>query len=466
MSLLRRPETPIFVLVLGVYAYFYQAGGWNQNSRFDLTRAIVERGTIAIDAFHENTGDKAERAGRWYCDKAPGLSWLAVPPYAVVFAMRPGAVAAGAYFSTVFALGLPSALASVLLFRVGTRLGLAATAAAAISVAYALGTLALPYSTILYGHQLQAALVFSAFALAGAGRRALLAGALLGFAVAVDYTSAIAMAVIGLYTLARHGLRAGALLAAGAVAPLLALAAYHAAAFGHPMALPYHFVLQDHRRMGWFMGIAAPDPTVVRELLVGEFRGLFFSAPWLLAAIPGLFLLARRGHRAEAAACAAMFVGHLLMNAGLVDWHGGWAMGPRYLIPAIPFLAVGTMGLALAWPRRVVILAGVPLVVLSTALMLIGTAVRPEVPLTEPRPYRGYLLPLLGRGRVARSNHAIDSLGSTGGREAWNIGHQLGLDGLATLLPLAGWMAAGGAWLAYAAASSKSGRRESFLPDA
>jgi hypothetical protein len=78
----RRPQLPLFLLVFGVYAYFYQAGGWNQNSRFDLTRAIVEHHTIAIDAFADNTGDKAQREGHWFSDKAPGLSLLAVPPYA------------------------------------------------------------------------------------------------------------------------------------------------------------------------------------------------------------------------------------------------------------------------------------------------------------------------------------------------------------------------------------------------
>lgn len=462
MSLLRRPELPLFVLVFGVYAYFYQAGGWNQNSRFDLTRAIVEQGTVAIDAFHENTGDKAQRAGRWYSDKAPGLSWLAVPPYAIVHALNPGAIAPGAYVSTVFALALPSALASLLLFRFAMRLGLPKAASAAVAVAYALGTLALPYSTILYGHQLQAALAFSAFVLVGPGRAALLAGALLGFAVAVDYTSAIAVVVVGLYGLARFGARAAAWMAAGAVPPLLALGAYHASAFGHPLALPYDFVLQEHRRMGWFMGIGAPDPSIVRELLVGEFRGLFFSAPWLAAAIPGLVLLARHGRRAEAAACGAMFAAHLLMNAGLVDWHGGWTMGPRYLIPAIPFLAAGVLGVMQVWPRRWVVAAGTPAVVLSILLMLVGTAVRPEVPLTEPRPFRGYLFPLLQRGRVARSNHAIDSAGSTGGREAWNLGHRLGLQGLATLVPLGLWIAASGIWLSYAAAGTKGAGREDF----
>lgn len=452
MSAFRRPETALFALVFGAYAYFYQAGGWNQNSRFDLTRAIVEHGTIAIDALHENTGDKAERDGHWYSDKAPGLSWLLVPPYAIAYALRPGAVALGAWLSTVLALALPSALAAVLMFHLGRRFGLAAAWSAGITVAYALGTLAFPYSTILYGHQLQAALGFGAFVLLATARAPFAAGLLLGYAVCVDYTAGIVAVLVAAYALARLGAPAALRVVSGGAVPAIALGGYHWAAFGHPLSLPYHFVLQEHRRLGWFMGIGAPERAVLGELLWGEYRGLFFSAPWLLAALPGLVALGRAGRRLEAVLCAAVFAAYLLLNAGLVDWHGGWAMGPRYLIPAIPFLAVGAMGLVLATPagslaRRGLAGAGAALAALSIVVMLAGTAVRPEVPLTETRPFRGYVFPLLARGRVARSNHAIDSPAGTGRREAWNLGHVLGLEGVATLLPLALWMTASGAWL-------------------
>src|ERR1700747_1172805 len=61
------------------FIYFYEGGGWNQNSRFDLLRAIVERHTLQIDSYHENTGDKAHYKGHYYSEKAPGLVFLAVP---------------------------------------------------------------------------------------------------------------------------------------------------------------------------------------------------------------------------------------------------------------------------------------------------------------------------------------------------------------------------------------------------
>src|SRR5256885_16755078 len=61
------------------FTYFYEGGGWNQNSRYDLLRAIVERHTLQIDGYHENTQDKAHFNGHYYSDKAPGLVFLAVP---------------------------------------------------------------------------------------------------------------------------------------------------------------------------------------------------------------------------------------------------------------------------------------------------------------------------------------------------------------------------------------------------
>jgi len=451
----RRVSVPLFALVFGTYAYFYQAGGWNQNSRFDLTRAVVEQGTLSIDAFQENTGDKALRDGHWYTDKAPGLSLLAVPAYALVHAVRAGAVVAGSYLGTVFAVALPSALAALQLFALGRLIGLSAAWAAALTLAYALGTLALPYSTIFYGHQLSAALGLSAFALVWRRRAPMLAGLLLGLAVAVDYTSVVLVIAVMGYAVVKLRARGVLWLIAGGVPIALALGAYHAAAFGHPLALPYEFVLQEHRRMGWFMGIAAPDPRVMGALLVGPYRGLFFGSPWLVAGIPGLAVLARRGFRAEAITCGGIAFAYLLLNAGLVDWHGGWAMGPRYLVPAIPFLAVGAMGLVLAWPagtpaRRMLAGVGGAAVAVSFALMLMGTAVRPDVPLTIARPFTQFVIPSFWHGRVARSNHAIDGEGVSGVRAAWNLGHLVGLDRLPTLLPLAAWMALTGWWLARA----------------
>lgn len=70
------------------FAFFLERPAWNQNSRLALTRAVVERGELSIDDSHHTTGDKSFRDGRYYSDKAPGASFLAVPAYALFVGMR------------------------------------------------------------------------------------------------------------------------------------------------------------------------------------------------------------------------------------------------------------------------------------------------------------------------------------------------------------------------------------------
>src|SRR6516164_3054864 len=69
------------------YAYFYEGGGWNQNTRFDLVRAVVEDRTVRIDVYHENTLDKSHVGTHYYMDKAPGASLVAVPAVGLVRAV-------------------------------------------------------------------------------------------------------------------------------------------------------------------------------------------------------------------------------------------------------------------------------------------------------------------------------------------------------------------------------------------
>ena len=504
--LIRRPEAALFVLALGVYGYFYQAGGWNQNSRFDLTRAIVERGTSSIEAYHRNTGDHAVRDGVHYCDKAPGASWLGVPVYGAMHVLggsdrpSPRFLAVSAYLVTVVAVGVPSAAAVVALYVLlgALALGLGRGARVALACAYGFGTLALPYATLFYGHQLMASLVLIGFAIlvwlrqrGGAPNRWMLAGAglALGYAVVVEYPAALAVAPIFAYACwwlwPEHRRAIGWVVLGGAV-PAVALAAYHWAAFGGPLTLPYEFSTQSHRGQG-FMGIGAPRDGAMWGVLLGSYRGLLFSAPWLALAVPGATLLIlRRATRPEgivAAAIAALFV---WLNISLVDWQGGWAMGPRYLIPAIPFLAIAAAGVISllckggwhlresawhlrerhlresAWHLRARVAGWVVFTGLagySAFLMLVGTAVKPEVDVRIRKPYGEFLLPHFGRGELAVSTQSIDMKGAprTGPPQAWNLGHAVGLRGRASLIPLLVFAAGVVVWLVLAIRRARDG---------
>ena len=75
----------LFVTLALAYAFVFPRWlDWNANARFDLSAAIVDQGTLSIDAYAPNTGDYALFNGHRYIDKAPGLSFLGVPVYFVV----------------------------------------------------------------------------------------------------------------------------------------------------------------------------------------------------------------------------------------------------------------------------------------------------------------------------------------------------------------------------------------------
>jgi hypothetical protein len=458
VRLWRRPETALFALMLGVYCYFYQAGGWNQNSRFDLTRALVEDHSIVIDRFANNTGDTA-RSDHFFCDKAPGLSIAGAVPYELVHVLfgserpSPEYLSWASWLATVFAVALPSALGVIALSFLLGALGVHTGPRLALAATWGLATLALPYSTLYYGHQVCAALMIGAFVLlVRIGRgvdevarvRLGAVGAMLGWAVVVEYPAALVMVVLGVYAWRMVSWRALVWIALGAAVPALILAAYHTAAFGAPWKLAYSYSTQGARHVG-FMGIGVPDWTALQAIIASPFRGILFSTPWLALALPGAWRLWRSGKCAETITCAAIVVLFVWMNASLVDWYGGWGVGPRYLVPCLPFAAVLAGGMlvvpVLRFKKVTLAIAGA-LVAWSLAFMLAATAVRPEVDDEIEHPFGDYIWPHVRANQVAVSTQGIDmkGIGPPGApKQAWNWGERIGLAGLGSLVPLAVW---------------------------
>ena len=474
----------LFTMALVSYAYFYQAGGWNQNSRFDLTRAMVEVRQLRIDGYEWNTGDRSCRgpagackradptAGdHYYSDKAPGLSFLAIPAYAALFVPfgsaqpSPRFIAWTSYIATILAIAVPSAIGVVALFHLLLTLGLTVGGATLISGSYALATMAFPLSTLFFGHQLAASLLIIGFAILAHARSrrttdraafllGLAAGMALGYSVVTEYTSALAVLPMFLYAafVVRSKALTAGVVSGGAFCAALMLA-YHSAAFGSAFALPYDFSTQPHRHVN-FMGLGRPNFEALLNITFTPFRGLFFESPWLLLAVPGTVALVRAARaRAEVLVCVATVVLFFWLNASLVDWEGGWIFGPRYLGPAVPFLAVLAGGILLPAPGIRMRIGHAVLAVLaiwSFAAALTATAVNPQVPVGYRDPYREYLFPRLLEGRVADNTQAFYEFapGSDPTREAWNAGQFMGLDGAASLLPLLLFIGLLTAWMA------------------
>lgn len=117
------------------------------------------------------------------------------------------------------------------------------------------------------------------------------------------------------------------------------------------------------------------------------------TSPVLLLGVVGLWLIARRGRLAEAVLLAAIFLAYLLLNASFNNWGGGGTFGPRYLIPALPFLCLPLAAAFHALPR-----IGLVLRALSIAIMLLFTAVDPEMSAPARDPLFEYALPVFTSG--------------------------------------------------------------------
>jgi hypothetical protein len=472
----------IFLLLFLTYVQFFQAATWGSACRLYVARALVERGTIRIDAYHENTGDKAIFAEHYYCDKAPLPSFMAVPGVAAAHAFRSltGRPASEAIFlalmgglASIFACGIVTAAGGVAFARMLAERGAPARVAFLATAALFLGSPLFPYATLLQGHAPAASWLLIAFHLwipfegVPSLRRAAAGGAAAACAVATEYPAAPPVLLLGLVSLLRRSSgestisqaeRARRLLsmASGALPVLIFLGAYHWAAYGSPFTVGYQSVGLPYFRKTTtgFLGINLPDVRIAFRLLFEPYRGLFPASPILIPACLGLFMLVREAKHRIAAACAiVIFIYYLALNAGLTTWHGGWAIGPRHMTAAIPLLGLGLMFALPAWPKASALAAGV-----SVLIMLAATAVGPEIPEDIANPYSQLILPRFFSGDLSQGEQGFGDLyparldpNEPDRWDAFLIGETIGLRGRLALLPIfavwaALWPWGSGAW--------------------
>ncbi|MGQ9894992.1 MAG: hypothetical protein ACUVSY_14420 [Roseiflexus sp.] len=481
-----RVEILIFLILLACYAYFPPRwADWNQNSRLNLTLAIVDDRSFQIDRLVANTGDYAKYNGHYYSDKAPGTSFLAVPVYAAIrpvlqtapvqrFIERLGSSAAfgetlrpdgsglateKVYFALVLMIvslvtvAVPAALLGVVLYRFLELFDLGMGWRAAIALIYGLATPAFPYANAFIGHQQVAALLFGAFWLVfliGQRRLSLhwmpAVGVLLGWTLITEYPAALVVAGIGVYALIVLPDRrwiVGAVLAG--IPPLALMMAYNYAIFGTvlPVGYKYSELWQAEHQSG-FMSLAGPNREALWGITFGVHRGLFLLAPVLLTGLAGFFAWWRAGiYRRELALCVWAVMSFLLFNGSSVMWSGGFGVGPRYLVPMLPFLAFG-MGAFLArwgvcWQARLALVVTGGWSFLHVWAQTIGGQSFPQY---QPNPLLDYSLPELAVGNVAR-----------------NIGMALNLGGWASVLPLALFLVVSVAMLFFAIRDSGTTER-------
>ena len=231
----------------------------------------------------------------------------------------------------------------------------------------------------------------------------------------------------------------------GCVPPGLVQCAYNSICFGHPFASSYSYAndVVMWKVEGKLFGM--PSPLRLVQLLFSPYRGLFVSSPILLMSLVGIVLSVKAVRwRPEALLCSLAALFFVLFIASFYAWHGGSAIGPRYLLPVVPFLFFLTVFTFRSYPKTVTAL-GVLSLLINLSITLVGN----EIPRTVGNPLRDVIWRNLLEGRVSInpvpfSNFAaypdIYELAQVGSWpsnfNSFNLGEMLFPHTIASILPL------------------------------
>ena len=371
-----------WVLLAGLASDFGAGSDAMSRNHVELAVSLVDDGDPVLDEFVDGFApggkdeeDKSLRNGHYYSGMPPGAGFLTVPVYA---ALRPAvniavrhAGSRGSYTPAFVRVSIVALLATVLvcapiaagavaaLYARLRRMGGSMHESLLLAAGLAVGTLFLFNGTRLSHKLIATCLVWFAAMLVptqrkpGTWRGWVLCGFLLMSAVAVEYSLALAVPVVGLYGWWRSGWRWRAPLGmlAGAAVPLVVLLVYHTVCFGGPTRVPYGFRAWGARwhKAGTY-GAGAPSPFKAAMLLGGIEVGLLYFSPFLALGVVGLVRgLVRRSspQRALAVVGIVLAIVFWVYNSSLdVVWRGS-SFGPRFLLPAVPWLVLGV-----AWLGR------------------------------------------------------------------------------------------------------------------
>ena len=395
----------VFCLLAFIFAYFYQYGNANGNSRFDLIFAIVQERRLTIDSFQgqpdTRTSDKAYINGHYYSDKAIGPALIGTIVYAPFYWLKQifnfGSQAATEAVVTYVVIGIPSAIAGSLMYILCWYISRSRFRAYLVTLTVTLGTMYFPYSLTFFSHQFTSSLLFGAFFLIFFLKKRpekwknwylFMIGWLLGWALISEVQSAIIiLALVSYYFFSlwknqtyRH-IRLKLLPMFGGLIPVLLQLGYNKLCFGNFFSMGYTFEMDPLFRSGMaqgIMGINWPNLSALYYMTLHPTLGLFWESPALIFSIAGLvFMFLKRRYLAEAILAMAIIVSYLVIMSGYYMWWGGAAVGARFIIPMLPFFCIFLVFVPdlLTWPMVVLSLVSFGqmfIVAASTAQVMDG----------------------------------------------------------------------------------------------
>ena len=462
----------------------------NERVRIYMTAAMVEEGSFVIGTrtprakgrgfadkgvVYERWGyvnDKAlvcedaemkppDCAGALYSAKAPGSSFLAYPFYAALYGISKATTGEAPSMETIilvlrfFTVILPTLLMLIAFRRFAAGNKYDPVLSDLLTVGIALGSMVYTYSHMFAGHQISAYFLFFGFLAARKieGSESLLwpalSGLCAGMAVFVEYPMALVSVVLFAYALRnRFTVRNFLAFCGGGALPAILMGWFHWSAFGGPHKTAYA-TLENPQFVKdiapGFMGLRQPKLENLFGAFVSPYEGLFFFAPWMLLMVVAPVTYYLLHFRRDSATFRAFFAASLATVLALVTfischslWRGGWTLGPRYIVPIVPFAGLVTLHaadrLAANVCRLTTRLSVAILVLLSVVVTGACSLVSQGFHTDFYNPLVEATIPLLARGFVTV-----------------NLGHLFGLEGLGSLMPLLVMVIPGLAWLVWSA---------------
>lgn len=351
----------LFLFLLSIYLLTFSGSLHSSDGQamFSVSESLVRRGAYDINQIRWMGLQQGTFGpdGNLYCRKGLGTSLVALP-----LAWLGLLVPAWGMIQTTMLLNVViTALTGTLVFVYVRRLGYRPATACGTALVFGLGTIAWPYAKYFFSEPLTGICLLAAayFTLQpglpqgerSSWLRFVLAGFCLGLAIATRFANA-ALVPIYAILLAAHLLRTPGVTrwsGIGSKPSLLVTATWRGLlAFAVPLAMwgavlaGYNYVrFGDPLTTGYLAeeSFSAPWITGILGLIVSPGKGLLVFCPVLVAVLPSLPSFVRR-HRLHATLIALVAVWYVLLYGKWFMWHGGFAWGPRFLVPIIPLLCV------------------------------------------------------------------------------------------------------------------------------
>jgi hypothetical protein len=291
--------------------------------------------------------DYSKQDGKYFSDKPPGFSFLTVPLYvAGDYLYKIGislprsdsfnyAGDANAFFLIVSFVIFFSAVGSVKFFDTLLLLKFSKKASLITTIIFSFGTLFFVYSYNLFLHSFVATLLIFAtfYFLKGKKRDLIYSGILLGFTILCEYTIILIVPLFVLYLFRIKNFKKNIFyFSIPIVFASSLLGIYNFLAFGNPFIFSY--------MISTFVDTQKFDHPMIQglyELLISNWRGLFFYNPIFLLSIFGFFLM-WKNYKKESFLFIFPFLIYLIFYSTYRYLSGGLAYGPRHLVSIFPFL--------------------------------------------------------------------------------------------------------------------------------